>query len=147
MTPAGRGRSTPMRPAPATRAVIDSGGLVITTTTTSTTSSGIAEAAGSARVKRGGAAIKLPCAGSGAGRGTIKLLARVTGKRAVYHHGRRRLLKRTRNVVVIGSASFSIAEGASMVVRVHLSRPGTALVLKAGRRGVKVKVGGSDVRT
>jgi hypothetical protein len=49
--------------------------------------------------------------------------------------------------VVLGMAPFSIPGGASMVVRVHLTRQGTALVLKAGGRGLRVKIGGSGVET
>jgi hypothetical protein len=136
----------PHAPGVATRAVIYNTFVTTTTTTGSTTSSAVAEAAGSAPVKRGVAAIRLACGGSGTCNGAIQLLVRVTRRRAIYHHGRWRLLKRTR-VVLIGRASFSIAEGASTVVRVHLSRQGRALVLKAGRRGLEVRVGGSDVRT
>jgi hypothetical protein len=131
----------------ATRVAIDSGGFIPTTTpTTSRGSGGIAEAAGLARVDRGVAAITLTCRGSGTCMGTIKLLARVAGKRAVYHQGTRRLVERTRTAVV-GAATFAITTGARLVLRVYLSRQATSLVLKAGRRGLKVKVSGSDVKT
>jgi hypothetical protein len=47
---------------------------------------------------------------------------------------------------VIGSASFSLAKGASEVVRVHLTRAGLGLLRKAGRRGLRVKLAGSDLK-
>jgi hypothetical protein len=127
----------PDAPAGATRVQIDGvpppSTSTTTTSTTSTPSRGTAEAAGSALVKRGVAQIKLTCTGSGACRGTVELLVRLTNKRA--------------QTLAIGSATFSIAKGASTVVRVHLSRRGTALLRKADRRGLKVKVAGSDVRS
>jgi hypothetical protein len=133
--PCGEVTFNPNAPETATRSVIDSGCLVTAATppptaATPTPTSGIAKAAASARVKRGVATIKLTCTGSSACEGVIKLLAHIAGKRTV----------------AIGTAPFSIATGASQGVRVHLSRQGMALVLKAGRRGLKVKVGGSDVR-
>jgi hypothetical protein len=68
------------------------------------------------------------------------------GKHVVYHHGRRRIVRRVRTVV-IGTAPFSIAEITSTVVRVRLSRHARALVLRAGRHGFKVTVGGSGGST
>lgn len=141
----------PNAPGSATRAQIDGSGPETATTTTTTTatgtpSRGVAEAAGSALVKRGIARIRAICIGAGACKGTIKLLVRVQRTYAVYQHGRRRLFKRA-HTVVIGTAAFSIATGSGVVVRVHLARQGSALVLRAATQGLKVKVGGSDVRT
>jgi hypothetical protein len=139
----------PAAPGSATWAMIDGGGLApppVTTTTTGSVRPGLAQAAGSARVKRGFAAIKLTCSGAGACKGTIKLLARVAAKRAVHYHGMRHVVERTRTVV-LGTAAFSIARGASIVVRVHLSRQGMTLMLRARRHGLRVKIGGSGIKT
>lgn len=135
----------PGAPGSAMRTMIDGDQSSITTTTT-TASSGIAMVVrGVAPVKRGVATIELTCTGMGACTGTIKLLVHLAvSKRVVHRHGRRHMVKRTR-AVVIGTATFSIAAGASQVVRVHLSRQGRALMLRTGRRGLQVKIGGSGV--
>jgi hypothetical protein len=140
----------PNAPGSATRAQIDGSGpeptTTITTTTTGTPSHGVAEAAGSARVKRGIASIRVTCTGAGACKGTIKLLIRFQRKHVVYQQSKRRLFMRA-HTIVIGTAAFSIATGASVVVHVHLLRQGVALVLRAGTQGLKVKVGGSEIKT
>jgi hypothetical protein len=48
---------------------------------------------------------------------------------------------------VLGSARFSIAAGRSVTLHVHLSAKGGALVRKAGKRGLKVTLTGSAVKT
>jgi alpha-tubulin suppressor-like RCC1 family protein len=116
-----------------------------TTTTTSSTGSsavaGIAHAAGSAAVKGRKALVKLTCTGEGACNGSLKLVARVVQKGTA--KGQRR--KRVREIV-IGTASFSIAEGKTETLRVHLSAKASSLLGKAGRRGLKLRVTGSDVK-
>jgi hypothetical protein len=48
---------------------------------------------------------------------------------------------------VIGKAHFSIPRGKGETVRVHLSAKGSSLVRKAGRRGLKVMIRGSHMKT
>jgi hypothetical protein len=133
----------PNLPGSAVRVAIDSGGVV---TTTTTVSSGIAQAAGSARVRLGVATIKLACTGLGACTGTIGLLARVARTRSASDHGRRPTVRRAHNVA-IGTASFSVVKGAGVIVRVHLSRRGEEMVLQAGRQGLIVRLSGTDVKS
>jgi hypothetical protein len=145
-------------------------GATVTTTTARTTTTatstpiatGTAQAGGSAPVKDGVAAIRLTCSGPGACTGTLELIARIThdhaarrgrprtagrhgGPRTAGRRGRRRSSRRTRNVV-IGTAAFSLARGASETLDVHLSATGQRLLRKAGKRGLRVSVAGSGVR-
>jgi hypothetical protein len=116
------------------------------TTAVSTTSPapGIASGPRGATVKNGTAAIALRC-GGGACNGTLKLLARITEKRAVKRHGRSKTVTRSRTVV-IGERSFSIAAGESATVEVRLTSKGMSLLRKAGKRGLRVTLSGSGVR-
>ena len=47
--------------------------------------------------------------------------------------------------VTIGSASFSIAAGKSITLRVHLTGQGRKLLGQAGRKGLKVQIAGTGV--
>lgn len=115
------------------------------TTTTGAPASGSAETGGPALVTGGNVALKLTCTGPGACKGTVELIARVTEKRSVKRHGKRRVGKRTYEVV-IGTASFSLAEGASETLQVHLSSKGMTLLRKAGKKGLRVSLVGNDVK-
>src|SRR3954451_11661812 len=77
---------------------------------------GTAKVAASATVKSGKASLKLTCSG-GPCKGTIQLKAKVKQG------------KKTKNLV-IGKASFSIADGASAVVKVKLSGPAKSELAK-----------------
>jgi hypothetical protein len=102
----------------------------------------IAQAAGIALVKGGKALLRLTCHGAAACRGSLRLVARVKvgkGKKA------RSSKRRVRNLV-IGRARFSLLAGKTKVVRVNLTRKGKALVRRAGRRGLPVKLRGSGVK-
>ncbi len=89
------------------------------------------------KVKGSVASVTLRCPGPGACSGVLKLVARVVTK-----HGQH---KKTSNLTV-GSASFSMAAGKSLTLRVHLTGQGRKLVTKAGRRGLKVNVAGTGVQ-
>jgi hypothetical protein len=122
------------------------------TTATTTTSvaptplSGIAEAGGSATVRGGNAAVSVRCVGGGACKGTLELLVRVTKQHAVTRSGKRHVVKRTRNVV-IGTAEFSIANGASEIVHVRLTAKGRRLLHNVGKRGLRVRLTGNGIKT
>ncbi len=91
----------------------------------------------SAKVKGAVQLVTLRCPGPGACSGTLKLVARVTTGR-----GKRR---KTSNVT-IGSARFSIAAGKSITLSVRLTGQGPKLVIKSGRRGLRVQVTGAGVK-
>ena len=89
------------------------------------------------KVKGAVASVTLRCPGPGSCSGVMKIVARVVTK-----HGKR---KKTSNVTV-GVASFSMAAGKSVTLRVHLTGQGRKLLGKAGRRGLKVQIAGSGVQ-
>ncbi len=89
------------------------------------------------KVKGSVASVTLRCPGPGACSGVMRILARVTTR-----HGRR---KKTSNVT-IGVASFSMAAGKRVTLRVHLTGPGSQLLRRAGRRGLRVQIAGSGVQ-
>jgi len=90
---------------------------------------GTAKAAVSATVKSGKASLKLSCTG-GPCKGTIQLTAKIKQG------------KKTKNLV-IGKASFSIADGASATVKVKLSGPAKSELAKG--KTLKAKTSGSGV--
>jgi hypothetical protein len=90
---------------------------------------GTAKAAASATVKNGKASLKLTCSG-GPCKGTIQLKAKVKQG------------KKTKNLV-IGKASFNIADGASTTLKVKLSGPAKQELAKG--KTLKAKTSGSGV--
>ncbi len=115
------------------------------TTAASAATRGNAQAGRQAIVTGGSAALELNCAGPGACKGTVKLIARTNETRTVGRHRKRRVVKRTRKVV-IGTASFSLAEGASETLHVPLSARGERLLRKAGEKGLQVSLVGSAIQ-
>jgi hypothetical protein len=93
------------------------------------TPEGSAKAAASAKVKSGKAELKLTCSG-GPCKGTIQLKAKVKQG------------KKTKNLV-IGKASFSIAEGATATLKVKLSGPAKQELAKG--KTLKAKTSGAGV--
>jgi hypothetical protein len=67
----------------------------------------------------------------------MKIVASVVTK-----HGKRK----TTSNVTIGSASFSMAAGKSVTLRVRLTAQGRKLLTKAGKKGLKVQIAGSGVK-
>jgi hypothetical protein len=67
----------------------------------------------------------------------MRIVVRVTTRQ-----GRR---KKTSNVT-IGVASFSMAAGKRVTLRVHLTGQGRKLLGRAGRRGLHVQIAGSGVQ-
>ncbi len=89
------------------------------------------------KVKGAVASVTLRCPGPGSCSGVLKIVARV-----VTRHGKH---KKTSNVT-IGVASFSMAAGTSVTLRVRLTGPGGQLLRRAGRHGLKVQIAGSGVQ-
>jgi Carboxypeptidase regulatory-like domain len=85
------------------------------------------------KVKGAVASVTLRCPGPGSCSGVMKIVARVVTK-----HGKRK--------VTIGVASFSMLAGKRVTLRVHLTGPGSKLLRRAGRRGLKVQITGSGVQ-
>ncbi len=83
----------------------------------------------SVKVKGSNVSVKLSCPGVAPCSGVMKIVAK---------HGKRN--------VTIGAASFSIKAGKSVTLRVHLTGTGRSLLAHAGRRGLKVKIGGTGVK-
>jgi Carboxypeptidase regulatory-like domain len=88
------------------------------------------------KVKGSVASVTLRCPGPGACSGVMKIVARVVTK-----HGKRKTGK-----VTIGVASFSMAAGKKVTLRVHLTGQGRKLLGKAGRRGLAVQITGSGLK-
>jgi hypothetical protein len=90
---------------------------------------GQAKASGSATVSAGKAALKLTCSG-GPCKGTLQLTAKVRqGKKA--------------KSLVIGKASFSLADGASTTLKVKLSGPAKQELAKG--KALKAKLAGTGI--
>lgn len=109
-----------------------------TTTTPSGKAHGELQVAHKAKVKGATALVKVTCAGKGACKGSLQLIAKI---RAGKGHGKRHHVKQ----VVIGTASFSIAKHGSAVVKVHLSKQARALLRQARKHKLVVTVTGSGV--
>ncbi len=105
---------------------------------------GIAVAEAGAKVTRRRATLVLHCTGDGACSGVAELVAPVLKRRFVKRHGKRVVVTHTVDKV-IGKASFSLAAGATETVQVQLDRKGRALVRKAGKPGVEVRVAGTGI--
>jgi hypothetical protein len=89
------------------------------------------------KVKGAVASVTLRCPGPGSCSGVMRIVARVTTR-----HGRHK----TTSNVTIGVASFSMAAGKSVTLRVHLTGAGSKLLRRAGRRGLKVQIAGIGVQ-
>jgi hypothetical protein len=90
---------------------------------------GTAKAAGTASVKSGKASLKLSCSG-GPCKGTVQLKAKVKQG------------KKTKNLV-IGKASFNLADGASATIKVKLSGPAKQELAKG--KTLKAKTSGPGI--
>lgn len=91
----------------------------------------------SVKVKGAVASVTLRCPGPGSCSGAMKLVASVVTK-----HGKRKKTSK----VTIGVASFSMAAGKSVTLRVRLTAQGRKLLTKAGKKGLKVQIAGSGVQ-
>lgn len=123
----------------------NSGGASTTSSTSSPPPSttapkpGTATADGTANVKGGKAMVSLKCTGGGSCKGSLKLVYEAKTKNG---KGKTVVTK-----VTIGSASFSLANGAEKTVAVKLNSKGTAYLEEAGKKGLKVKLTGSGVKS
>lgn len=117
-----------------------------TTSGPSTSAVGVAIAASTASVKDASAEIPLHCTGAGACNGLLALVETVTANKSVQRDGKHIPVKRVRHVLV-GTAGFSLAAGASETLGVCLTKIGQALIGKAGKRGLDVALTGSGVKS
>lgn len=99
---------------------------------------GTAVAAAKATVKSGIAQLTLSCTGGGACKGQVKLTLTIKGPK---RHG-----KRKTTTVKVGEASFSIVAGGHQMLSIHLTSKAKNLLAKAGKHGLKVQIGGSDLK-
>jgi hypothetical protein len=91
------------------------------------------------------ALVKARCRGAGSCLGKVRLVVRLRIRRVVHRHGRRHVIRRTRNVV-IGAGRVRIARGKTGWVKVHLNRRGLRLARRAGRRGLVAILAGKGVK-
>jgi hypothetical protein len=108
-------------------------------------STGTAEAGYHAIVKRGKVGLRLTCRGSGACKGSVKLIARVSKRLTVKIDGKPHVVRRTREFV-IGTANFSLAHGTAETLRVSLTAKGKELLRRAGKKGLRVSLIGKDIK-
>jgi hypothetical protein len=90
---------------------------------------GVVRVTATAKVKAGKAMLKVSCAGRGACKGKLKLLARVGSER-----------KR----VTIGTTSFSVAADASRTLRIGLTRKAKRALRRRGK-GLPARVAGTGI--
>jgi len=91
------------------------------------------------------ALVKARCRGAGSCLGKVRLVVRLRIRRVVHRHGRRRVIRRTRKVV-IGAGRMRIAAGRAGWVKVHLNRRGLRLAHRAGHRGLVSILAGKGVK-
>jgi Trypsin len=113
----------------------------------STTAAGVTSLADTAKVKGKTASVSARCEGTVECEGSLKLVARIKERRTVTRNGKRRVLTRTRTIVIGVAAGFHIPPGRVEKLQVHLTSEGTKLVEHAGHAGLKVTVQGSGVTT
>jgi Carboxypeptidase regulatory-like domain len=106
---------------------------------------GVAVAVDDAALKAGSVALVLHCTGGGACKGMVKLEASLSSRRVVNRDGRR-LAIRSMHEVVIGTAGFSLAPDASEALHVRLTSTGRALLPRAGKKVLKVRLLGRGVK-
>jgi Carboxypeptidase regulatory-like domain len=113
---------------------------------TPSASAGLGVAGAVATFKGGTVLIPLQCVGSDSCHGIIELIAQITAGR---HHKRAHASRTHKSArgVVIGKAKYSLAAGKRATVHVKLTGKGKALLRHAGKRGLKVKLTGTDVKT
>lgn len=91
------------------------------------------------------------CSGAEQCRGVIRLLARERGRRVGLKGRRHRRAARVASasgggIVLVGSASYSIAASMTAEVRIKITPVGMKLLRTAGRKGLRVIVKGTGVR-
>jgi hypothetical protein len=109
-------------------------------------SPGIALFARIARARGRLALIRARCLGDAACRGSATLIVRRrVVRRAVKRGGKRRVVRRLRNILV-GRGRFNVAPAQTGVARIRLTRAGRRLLRRSGRRGLRAKLVGQNLR-
>jgi hypothetical protein len=106
-------------------------------TKTSTPKAKPATGPSTATAKGGTVTLTLKCGGEVACKGSLKL---------VYEEKTKKNGKTTVKKITVGSASFQVAAGKSKATKVKLTGQGKALLAEAGKKGLKVKLGGSGIK-
>ena len=117
-----------------------------TTSASSTHAAGVAIATSTAAVRGASAELRLHCTGGGACNGLLALVEKITEKKFVGRDGKRVPVKQVSNILV-GTAGFSLPAGTSEMLSVRLTKIGQALIGKAGKRALMVKLTGSGVKS
>jgi hypothetical protein len=109
---------------------------------------GKASAAGSAKYEGGAVLLTLKCSGPGACKGLAKLTVRDTSKRKSKRKNMRRAQRSRKRskTVVVGKSQFSIAAGSRKVVKIRLNGKGKAMLRKAGKQALRLKLAGTGIR-
>jgi CSLREA domain-containing protein len=100
---------------------------------------------GKVLVKGGNVLARVACR-RGVCSGVLKIFARLPLESTREARNGKRVVSRRARFVLIGKRRFRVADGARKVLRVRLNRRGRALVRRAGRRGLKVRLSGKGVR-
>ncbi len=100
---------------------------------------------GKVLVKGGNLLLRVACRRGACG-GMLRVIARPVwnGRKG---RNNDRAVRRRASLVLIGKRRFRMAAGARRFLRVRLNRRGRALVRRAGRRGLVVRLSGTGVRT
>lgn len=106
---------------------------------------GVAFFARIGQVRGNKALIRTRCAGDTTCRGVARLIARIKTRHVVKRHGKRRAVRRARNVMV-GKSRFNLAPRRAGVLRIRLTGIGRKLLHRSGRRGLRVKLVGQGLR-
>ena len=109
---------------------------------------GTASAAGSVQYKGGAVLLSLKCPGPGVCKGLVELTVREVSKRRGKRNnmrGVRRSLKRA-GTIVVGESRFAILAGSRKVVKIRLNGKGRAMLRKAGKRGLRLKLAGTGIK-
>jgi len=91
-----------------------------------------------AGIKGSTVSVKLLCTGASACSGVLKILTKLTTGRGKH--------KKTRNTM-IGAASFSMALGKTLTLRIHLTSQGRKLLARAGKKGLEAQITGRGVKS
>lgn len=97
-------------------------------------------------VKGGRVLVRVICRRGPCG-GVLKVFARVPVAGVRKARGSGRAARRTARFALIGKRRLRVVAGAHKVLRIPLNRRGRVLVRRAGRRGLKVRLGGRGVRS
>jgi YVTN family beta-propeller protein len=109
-------------------------------------SGGVALAGAVGAIKGNGISLALSCPGSTPCAGQLKLVAKWNQKQVGKRHGKRRSSKSAK-ALMVGKTRFSIAGGHRVTVTIKLNSNGKAMLRRAGRRGLVVRLTGTGIKS